>query len=438
MNILILLIGANPLPNYIVGSYLLKEDREEKEVLEVPHKIIMVHSRDTKKFAERIRDQLSFEFEQSGVGFEYVNLRRDERNPEVIIKMTKEILDQLYENEDIKHIHLNHTGGTKPMSLYVHLAVHEWIEEKGKKNETRILVSDIDPDNHKIVLRNKPDYPLDGDLLKWIKPDIKTILDLHDMKIDSNGENVSLFSPEVTAEFAEYAIKKYDNGDKKILPDELMEKISRLNLRSRTDEQKEKRLSKQQEKLDVVFKETENYFSYLIENFEKAKDRVKYPNLSFIRFLKEGGWLEDFVFNTLIKINENIRIKFHEIRKNIRASHQNRPTELDIIALRGYKMFLVSCTTSSGIQMVKNKAFEAIYRAEQLGGEHAKAIIVSLMRNRPIRGMEDNNLELLKKDLTQFDAARNCRLIGIDELKGECENRGMLFKRLQNIVTGVN
>ncbi|RLC17571.1 MAG: hypothetical protein DRI57_09545, partial [Deltaproteobacteria bacterium] len=320
------------------------------------------------------------------------------------------------------------------------IAVNEWIGKKRKKDKIRVILSDIDPKNHKIVLREKPDYPLDGDLLNHVKPDIKTILDLHGMRTDKDslGQKISCFSLEITDQFVKQAIGEAKKKGK-IIPQELVEKLN-IQIRGRADEQKERNLERNSDKLNDLIEKAKNSFPYLTEDFEKRKNIIHCPNLSFIKFLKEGGWLEDFVLNTLIGLKASSRTGLHEIRKNVRPSYKQRETELDVIAIRGYKLFLISCTRDSGIKTVKEKAFEAIYRAEQLGGEHAKAIIVSLMCNRAMRGnpsSQDNNLEELEKDFKQFDAARNCRLIGIDELQGECEGKGTLSQKLRNIILGV-
>ncbi len=433
MNILILLIGSNPLPNYIVGNYLIKKERAEKDVLPEPDKTILVYSDDTEKFAKRISNKL-------GIQPEYVDLKRDEREPAVIVKGIQDKLDLIAKAGLISTIHLNYTGGTKPMSLYAHIAVSGWIGKDRKKDKIKVILSDIDPKNHKIVLREKPDYPLDGDLLDHVKPDMKTILDLHGMKTDEDnpGQEISCFSLEITDQFAKEAIeesikKTKDNKREKAIHQELM-RID-ISLKGRTDEEKEKYLEKNSDKLNEIMAKTKTFFSYLIEDFEKRKNIIQCPNLSFIKFFKEGGWLEDFVLNTLIKLKKSSNL--HEIRKNVRANYNQRDTELDVIAIRGYKLFLVSCTTYDGIKIVKEKAFEAIYRAEQLGGEHAKAIVISLMYNRSEKGWEKNDLEELQKDLAQFDAARNCRLIGIDELHGECQGNRHLTQRLKNIIMGV-
>lgn len=80
-------------------------------------------------------------------------------------------------------------------------------------------------------------------------------------------------------------------------------------------------------------------------------------------------------------------------------------------------MYLFSCTTSDGVKSVKGKAFEAIYRADQLGGSHARVIVVSLLPQIPQSG-HNSSIETLENDLSSFDARFNkkCKLIGRDDL----------------------
>src|SRR5690554_2888106 len=66
MNLLILSIGGNPLPNYIVAKYLLKSEqgedgRKDTDYLPVPDKIMMVFSQGTKKFRNSIVKILGIE-----------------------------------------------------------------------------------------------------------------------------------------------------------------------------------------------------------------------------------------------------------------------------------------------------------------------------------------------------------------------------------------
>ena len=50
--------------------------------------------------------------------------------------------------------------------------------------------------------------------------------------------------------------------------------------------------------------------------------------------------------------------------------------ELDVVAVLGYQVVVVSCTTDDARNIIKLKAMEAIIRAKQLGGEEAHAIML--------------------------------------------------------------
>lgn len=424
MNILILLIGSNPLPNYIVGKYLTQKGRSEADVLPEPDHVILVHSDDTEKFAKRIGDDLA-------VTIHYVNLKTEERNPSVIVKMIQDKLTEIAKPHEISSVHLNYTGGTKPMSLYAQIA----IAEINKQDAFKIILSDIDPNNHKIVLRNKPDYPLSGDLLDHVKVSIEKVLELHYMKTVTPGVQMTTIPSNDLMEFSCCAIDNYKKNQKDIL-----KTFEKLKIFGRSCKDRERNINRNmsQSDFDNAFNRITTQFPSLTNFFNHIQGNPC-PKLTFIEFFK-GKWLEDFVLNCLtnLKITQNVLLD--EIRKGVEASHGNRKTELDVIAIRGYKLFLFSCTTSPEIPFVKQKAFEAIYRAEQLGGEHAKAIVVSLMYNTYDAKNQftgDHNLEELKKDLMQFDAARNCRVIGIDELHSECQGKGGLTQKLKNIILGV-
>lgn len=422
MNILILLIGSNPLPNYVVASYLMKSGRSDSNELPKPDKIIMVHSEKTKNFAENIINKL----ENHG---ERVNLENYERDPKVITKKIQKKLREI--GNSVNTIHLNYVGGTKPMSVHGYIAVNDWVSNRNIK----VILSDLDPDNHKIILKNGRSYPSSGDLLDNIHLDIATIIALYGMGEVSQGQKQPYLSSSEINGFAKYPINKLTNKERSIYPDELKKQLDCIygrvqRLKNQSDEKKERHIEK---KLNQKFNELFEKIKENFNDFEINDGKIKCPKLSFIRFFKEGGWLEDFVLNSLIKLNNDSQIRLNLIKKDIRVLYKKREAQIDIIAIQGYKLFLISCTTDYGIKTVKLKVFEALYRAEQLGGEHAKVIVVSAMD----RSTKDDNLDELEKDLAQFDANRNCSLIGIDELKGEVNGENTLTQRLKKIITGI-
>jgi hypothetical protein len=53
-----------------------------------------------------------------------------------------------------------------------------------------------------------------------------------------------------------------------------------------------------------------------------------------------------------------------------------KPFELDVVAVLGYQIVVVSCTLASEHALVKQKGMEAILRTRQLGGVEARAIVL--------------------------------------------------------------
>ena len=54
--------------------------------------------------------------------------------------------------------------------------------------------------------------------------------------------------------------------------------------------------------------------------------------------------------------------------------------QLDVVAMRGARVFLFSCTVDSTKSLVKSKLMESRMRAEQLGGDLARYAVVSFSK----------------------------------------------------------
>ena len=69
---------------------------------------------------------------------------------------------------------------------------------------------------------------------------------------------------------------------------------------------------------------------------------------------------------------------FHKVyvrRANV-SDASVKPFELDVVAVLGYQIVVVSCTLASKHALVKQKGMEAILRMRQLGGIEARAIVL--------------------------------------------------------------
>ncbi len=75
---------------------------------------------------------------------------------------------------------------------------------------------------------------------------------------------------------------------------------------------------------------------------------------------------------------------FHNVyvRRSNATTSRVRPFELDVVAVLGYQIVVVSCTVSGGADEVKAKGMEAILRSRQLGGDEARAIVLCSVRQQ--------------------------------------------------------
>ena len=102
-------------------------------------------------------------------------------------------------------------------------------------------------------------------------------------------------------------------------------------------------------------------------------------------------WLEIWLFHYLRELD-----LFDEIRQGVHFSANTHDApEIDVLASKGHRLFLFSCTTDDTPGLVKSKAFEAFQRSRRLGGDQASYAVVSFADN-----------ETLEKTITTVDDER--------------------------------
>ncbi len=102
----------------------------------------------------------------------------------------------------------------------------------------------------------------------------------------------------------------------------------------------------------------------------KSKYQIKSKNGRYYRFAGTG-WQEQLVrllanrcTNTCWQIGTNFQI-------------EGQPFEADLISVLNNRLYYISCTTETKESGIKAKAFEAVYRARQIGGGLARVAVVS-------------------------------------------------------------
>ena len=115
-----------------------------------------------------------------------------------------------------------------------------------------------------------------------------------------------------------------------------------------------------------------------------------------------GHWLEYAAYAAFKQALEEIRCNSNGSRSNYELFHNVyvRPSdsdqedphfELDVVAVLGYQVVVVSCSVIGGRgarQRIKLKAMEAYHRAKQLGGDEARAIVICVDTANIVRGIQ--------------------------------------------------
>lgn len=392
---LFLLIGENPLPNYVAAKTLLREGG----------KPYLVFSEYTEKPAERLKGILGLSDR------EMVPLNNNESNAYVIKKRIREKIKEIKKYfPDKNSFGLNYTGGTKAMAAHAYQAL-------------------LSPDDKDLTIQLNP-------------APVFSYLDSHSLKmlIDQTDNPIPLYIPKKPLELSLEKLfelhglslnkpPKTEVPPKKpykidvTLP-ELVEAIVENNLAWREwCKNKLYTEGRQREEIAQVPKDnkTEIYFKFgdwknhkeLIDasfsliglpeeiiSIMQRKDMITPNNQLSIKHLKslnifpkpsknekipkeickwlEGIWLEDYVLQQLKRIQVECSIDIDDIGMSFNFPEKADIAffEFDVAFLRGYQLFAISCTTDNTDNLCKSKLFEAYRRARLMGGDEARVALV--------------------------------------------------------------
>lgn len=397
MDVLILLFGGNPMPNFVTAKYLLNEKRKDMEELPVPGKFVFVYSGETERFKNSLTSCLGLkESAYKGIG-----LGECERTYSDIKERLEEKLDGL---SSVDSVHLNYTGGTKQMSVAAFQAVSEFC---GKK-KIKPVFSYLDPENFKLITPGKSGYPTPGDLRDWVVPSIGEIYKIHCLEEPK-------FKTDITDEYS--ALYGDMNKLTILRSDDFRTNLIKFEEENKLNDKKSSKIKKWFNKRGGSEK-----FKFFLNDNGIADCKVAVTYEAYQTVVSE--WLEQRVFKVLSDLREDCRLG--EVAWNVEGitREDSKKFEIDVIAMHGYQPIVFSCTTDSKEGLIKQKAFEVNYRSVQLGGEHAKRVMVCL-------GDEDV-CEGVKEDMSQFDAVKHFEIIGREQVEDDEKLRNAIKSILED------
>lgn len=366
---LYLLVGSNPLPNFL-AAIILK-----------PDSICLFYTPETAPVKERLKR--AFLYRESGWKL----------NEQPINDATDPISIRTSFSEITKETHLHYTGGTKPMAAHAWMAFHD----AGGTNDRASYL-----DEKKGILRFDDDNIDPIDLSKEeLGLTIYEILGLHGINVRSIGSEKKI-TPDLPA------INHAEIIASKVLSDPKLAGILYKNVSDMSDsisKAKLKPFNISQYIPDLGMN------TFPPENLNGDKYKTWY---NFIR----GCWLE-YWFGELVKSIAADGAVSIDVQCE-RDDDTERAFQIDVALVRGHRLYVISCTTEAeDINICKSKLFEVAIRARQLGGDLARAAIVSLLHGKINYKKHDVlKIDLLKGDIAEiWDSPNEIKAYGLDDVR---------------------
>ncbi len=323
---LVLLIGTNPLPNYVVAKYFLKNNSNLQRIWLV-HTEERNWQRGTREFAQYLRGVLKEKLgsEVKHVKFNEVALSDAGLAKSIVEDIRSKLLEDFLQERNTRRMHMNYTGGTKAMAVHVYRALEQEVKD-------RCSFSYLDA--RKFTLIDDDTGDITGDLREEIDISLNNLIKLHGCR------------------------------------------------KEKREERKEKCTEEKFERFREVVK---------INDYAEFKEQIKGKNLGFC--------LERYVNEVLTKkAQEDEDFKRKNITVEMNWNIYNRDSseknfELDLIILNGYQVCCISCGTALGRgheEKLKLKGMEVIHRANQIGGDESRAVLVTCVDDVGVRRISDD------------------------------------------------
>ncbi|BAZ32929.1 hypothetical protein NIES4074_54370 [Cylindrospermum sp. NIES-4074] len=362
---LFLLIGENPLPNYVTANLLLKKDG-------TPY---LVHTTVTETQAKRLKNIL--DRDEEGKGFQ----------PAQLISLGKYESDAYHIQDEIRRkiqglkngkIGLNYTGGTKAMAVHAYRAVFS-------QSRFDTVFSYLDPRRLEMCIDREDGersrIKITPELLE-IQLELVKLFQLHGLELKQKPTQQAQL-PKLATELAN--IFKEENKAKQWLDwfyNVFREQAYKNKLNSGGEWKSKTSLLEVSISLENLPQEIISAFKQ--EKFVTPDNKLSLREVEKTGIFKEikhfckwldGLWLEHYALEQVKNIADK-QIKDYGLNFEIPIKGTRDGFEFDVAFTRGYQLFAISCSTTSKRDLCKNKLFEAYLRARQMGGDEARVALI--------------------------------------------------------------
>jgi len=377
---LVLLVGSNPLPNYLAACALR------------PTRIALVYTAETEEAKRRLRRELAHVL---GEGATF-----DEPFVEDATCATKvrRVLDPLMASDCDRDVVLNYTGGTKVMAAHARLAFYKakgklehasYLDEggrdkSGKDHQPRLRFDD----GNSTPLSTYPEIPLTLALL----------LALHGITHKPRKSK----DPAPTA------------GDAGAILCGVLRDIG-LAERLYQERQRLTELGKPKAAINNPFKPADFGLTLTLGQVPDSAEMSRGAYDQWYKFVG-GEWLEEWL-GTQIRALDLAPVPEITVGVNAYRGEKQAQLEVDVAVIRGHRSYFVSCTTDTSKPICKSKLFEVAVRSRQLGGDLARAALVCLA--------DDGTVSALQGDVDDvWGASNTTQVFGLSDVRAWSDYEG--------------
>jgi len=338
---LFLLIGTNPLPNYVAACLLTKPRAT----------LYLLHSQEEEKNTYDVAERLEIALRQS----EYrpnlnIHLRGISRSdPDDVEKQMKTLLNEV---SPAANVGLNYTGGTKPMSVHVYHAL--------RQAYPRGCFSYLDAASLRMVINREGTPTQRVPVGRAVELDFQTLFGLHGYELKSPHQTAA--QPQFCRALAE--VHSTSQGVKQWREWLWTFREPDPQLPTVTD----------YPALEPAIRGFADLCGGTSTEIGVAQALGKDKLTSCTKFLN-GGWLEEYTFDALAPLA--VPLDFCDYGTELEPRKPGADVfELDVAAMWGYQLFAISCMVTEKKARAKEHLFEVFVRARQVGGDEARCAVV--------------------------------------------------------------
>ena len=310
---LIFTVGTNPLPVWVAWSHL-------KKVLEHPIKVRLIHTPETQDEKRRLVKYCT------GADF----LDHISTSPGAPNKVHNDVQVVIGTLGEFTHLHVHYTGGTKVMSVETVAALEYGLSEENVEYYTTYL--DPRGDAGPIIVDSYGSPYGPPDVRNNINADLIRVANL-------NGFTIAPF-------VHEYRNRVTGSWERNDIP------------------------------APVILNQDQEQSGNEVLNRMAAgcRDHIDSTHFEYAAYVALKETLMRIECENPNRGNYQLFNKVHVRRTG--AAQRDAHFELDVVAILGYQIVVVSCSLKTGSDPIKEKGMEVILRARQLGGDEAQAIVL--------------------------------------------------------------